>query len=445
MTHAVVLGASMAGLLAARVLSESFDHVTVVERDTLPTGAADRRGVPQGRHPHVLLPRGREVLEELLPGLTDALVARGAVTGTSGQIRFLLAGHRFLPVPGTTRTLMLSRALLESHVRQEVRGLVDVRERRDVVGLLGDRTRVTGVQVRDRDTAQEQVLDADLVVDATGRASRTPVWLAERGGTAPREDRVTVDVGYTTGRFRLRPGALGDQQAVLLSAAPGVPRGGAVFPVEGGEHLVVLIGGFDDRPPADPEGYHRFAATLPFPDVADALVGAEPVGPLRVTRFPANAWRRYDLLDDLPAGLLVLGDAVCSFNPVYGQGMTVAALQALALRGLTGAPDPRAHARAVARVVRPVWDLTVGADLQDPRVDGPRTRAGRLVGAYIGRVQAAAAVDPAVAKAFVQVTGLLAPPPSLMRPDRVARVAWASLRSSRRFPAPRTSELTGAG
>lgn len=429
--HAVVLGASIAGLLAARVLTESFTRVTVVERDTLPDGVADRRGVPQGRHAHALLPRGRQILEELFPGIGERLVARGAATGDGSEIRFLLGGHRLCRVSRGLPNLLLSRPLLEWGVRDAVRALpaLTVLQGCDVLRPVTAGSRVTGVEVRSRASGVPETLAADLVVDATGRGSRTPVWLRELGVTAPPEDRLVVDVAYASGRFRLRPGALGGDQAVLMSAAPGNPRGGVVFPAEHGEHLVGLLGSFGDDPPTDVEAFHRFAATLPFPDLADALAGAAPSGPVRATRYPANVRRRYEHLTDMPDGLLVVGDAVCAFNPVYGQGMTVAGLQAMELRRLLRRgriPAAREYFRAAARVIGPVWDLTIGSDLQDPRVDGPRTARTRWVNSYVARLQEAATSDAALCLAFLDVAGLLAPPPSLMRPDRVAKVLWAT-------------------
>jgi 2-polyprenyl-6-methoxyphenol hydroxylase-like FAD-dependent oxidoreductase len=446
--HAVVLGASMAGLLAARVLSESFTRVTLVERDVLPTAAADRRGVPQGRHAHAVLPRGRQILEELFPGIAERLVARGATSGDGAQIRFLLGGNRLRPVGGELPNLLISRPLLESGVRDAVLALpaVTIREGVDVLHPVVDGPRITGVQVRHRASGEVETLAADLVVDATGRASRTPVWLAELGRTAPPEDRVTIEVAYASGRFRPAPGALGPDLAILMSAAPGNPRGGVVFPAEHGEHLVGLLGSFGDDPPTEPAAFRAFAATLPFPDLADALAGAEPSGAVHATRFPANVRRRYERLTDLPDGLLVVGDAVCAFNPVYGQGMTVAGLEALELRRLLRRGRmPVAHEffRACARVVGPVWDLTVGSDVQDPRVTGPRptgrgsrSRSGatRRVNAYVARLQRAAQTDAALSRAFLDVAGLLAPAPSLMRPDRVARVLWAARRRAPHGP-----------
>lgn len=439
--HAVVLGASMAGLLAARVLAGAFRHVTVVERDTLPSGAEDRRGVPQGRQVHALLARGGQVIDELFPDMSERLAADGAVLADGvGSIRFQLGGRRLRNAPTGARDVFCSRLFLEQHVRDAVRALptVTLRDGCDVLGPVAGGDRVTGVRIRATGAApRTEQLAADLVVDATGRGSRTPVWLAEMGRTAPPESRVVVDTGYVGGRFRLRPGALGDDIAILTSSAPGNPRSGALFTVEHGDCVAGVAGTLGDHPPTDLAGFLGFARTLAFGDLAEALEGAELRTPLRAARFPANLRRHYERLPDPPAGLLVLGDALCAFNPIYGQGMTVAAMEADALRRLLDrgrVPAPREYFRAAARTLAPAWDLATGADLQDPRVEGPRSRGARLINGYVDRLQAAAVHDATLSRAFLDVSGLLAPPPSLMRPDRVARVVWSGLRH-RRAPA----------
>jgi 2-polyprenyl-6-methoxyphenol hydroxylase-like FAD-dependent oxidoreductase len=445
--HAVVLGASVAGLLAARALADSFPRVTVVERDELPTGAAARRGVPQGRQVHALLARGRQILDEFFPDLPARLVAEGAQSADGlASIRFAFGGHRFPQAPSGLIDVFCSRLFLEHHLREAVRAMpgVTIVERCDVLHPIVDRTRVTGVAVRHRDAAPaKEILPAEVLVDATGRGSRTPVWLAELGRTPPPETRVAVDVGYLTGRFRLRPGALGDDIGILISACPGNPRMGGLFAVEGGEVTAGVAGTLGDHPPTEFAGFLDFAATLAYPDLRDALEGAELVGALASARFPANTRRHYERLDDLPAGLFVVGDALAAFNPIYGQGMTLAAIEAAELRRLLGrgrVPTPKEYFRAAARALAPAWDLAVGSDLRAPRVAGPRTRAGRLVNAYVARFQAAAAHDADLARTFLEVSGLVAPPKALLRPDRMVRVLARGRRhgAAAREPAERS-------
>lgn len=445
-SHAVVLGASLAGLLAARVLAEAHERVTVIERDELPRSVADRRGVPQGRHLHGLHPRGAEILEELFPGITAQLVADGAITADMlGNIRWQLSGHQFAQAPSRLQGLLASRPFIEAHVRDRVRAMrqVTMLECCDVMGIeaTADRARITGARIHPHGSPAPSTITADLVVDATGRGARTPRWLDELGYPPPTTDRVEIDLGYATRQFRLRPGALGDDQLILTAGTATNPRMGVLAAMEGGRHIVTLGGILGHHPPTDPDGFVRFAGALSFPDIAAALDEAEPLDEGTTFRYPASVRRRYEQLDRFPAGLLVLGDAVCSFNPVYGQGMTVAAAQALTLRHLLAqrpVPDPRRYFRSIARAVDTPWDIAVGADLAFPDVPGERTRQIRLVNAYLPRLHAAATHDATLAQAFVRVLGLLDRPEGLLRPDRVLRV-WRTNHGHRRDAASATT------
>jgi 2-polyprenyl-6-methoxyphenol hydroxylase-like FAD-dependent oxidoreductase len=431
--HAVVLGASMAGLLAARVLTETYSRVTVVDRDAMPAIGDHRRGVPQGRHLHVLHPRGAQVLDELFPGLLARMTAHGAVRGdTTGTGRWQLSGHRFRQENSGISGVLASRPFLEGHVRAalgDLPGLTLV-PGHDIVGLTAtdDRRRVTGVRLAShRATAPTETLPADLVIDATGRGSRTPRWLTELGYPTPNEDRLEIGLGYASRTYRLRPGALGTDHGVVTGATPSVPRGGVLAAIEGDRFILTVSGILGDHPPIDPTGFEAFAATLVFPDITQALEDAEPLDDPVAIRFPAGVRRRYERLRRFPQQLLVTGDAVCSFNPVYGQGMTVAALEALALRRLLagGVPQPRRYFRDIARLVDVAWDMAVGGDLAFPQVPGPRPMTVRLVNAYLARLQAAAASDASLATAFIRVVGMLDRPETLLRPDRVIRVLRA--------------------
>jgi hypothetical protein len=257
------------------------------------------------------------------------------------------------------------------------------------------------------------------VVDATGRGSRAPAWLEALGFDRPDETRVQVDVGYATRRYRLSPDALDGDLACLIGPEPDLTRGGALARLEGDVWMLTLLGLTGDYPPTDPDGFDSFARSLRFPDIYDAIAGAEPIDDPTAFRFPANIRRHYEQMRKLPEGFLVMGDALCSFNPIYGQGMTVATLQALALQQHLrpgGCPRTRPVLRAIARVTEAAWELTIGADLAIPGVKGPRTPGVRIAGAYVSRLQAAAAHNPALARAFVRVIGLVDPPAALLRP-----------------------------
>lgn len=421
--RAVVLGAGMAGLLAARVLADAYAEVTVVDRDELPMVSGPRRGVPQDRHAHGLLARGQQALDELFPGFTAELIGNGVPAGDLlGQVRWYLSGGRLRQSDSGLIFLCASRPFLEGAVRARVRALPNVSlvERCDIVGLTTtlDQRRVTGARVlRRADGSAEEVLGADLVVDATGRGSRTPVWLEELGYQRPEEKRVRIGLGYATRTYRARPGALGGDLVIL--------GGGGLQVIEGNRYLVTLGGVLGDYPPTDPAGFLAFARSLPVPDIYQVICDAEPLDDPVAFRFPASVRRHYEQLARFPDGLLVVGDGVCSLNPMYAQGMTVAALEALTLRRhLQGgvAPQPRRFLRDVARVVDVPWQIAVGGDLANPGVEGRRTLTVKSMNAYLSRLHAAAVHDASLAIASVRVAGLVDRPQALLRPGVVRRV-----------------------
>ena len=394
-SNAVVLGGSMAGLLAARVLADHYDRVIVVDRDPLPGTSRPRPGVPHGRHVHGLHPRGLQVLEELFDGLTDKLVADGAVTtDVLEESRFLLSGHRFRQAPSGLRGVLCSRPFLEGHVRARVRALPQVRFlNAAITGLTSSAG--PGADHRGAHRAEpcaERTIEADLVVDATGRGSRTPLWLAELGYQRPVEDRVEIGIGYATRTFRLRPGALGRDVLVVSGGTPDHPRSGVLAAQEGGRHIVTLAGILGDHPPTDRDGFAAFARSLVFPDIADALAGAETLDEGLAFRFPASVRRRYEGLAEHPARLLVIGRRGLLVQPGLRAGHDGGRAGGRAAARPAGraarTPDPRRWYRAVARVVDAPWQVAVGADLAYPGVAGRRTAQIRMVNSYLPRLHA---------------------------------------------------------
>jgi len=436
--RAVVLGGSIAGLLAARVLAEHYAEVQLLDRDELDIDRGSRRGVPQARHIHALLPRGRQILEELFPGLTAELIAEGAASGDLlGDARLHLSGHRFARGHSELHTISASRPFLEGRIRARVRRLPRVRfgDPCDVVGLVADELgqRITGVRIlRRADDSAEETVASDLVVDAMGRGSRTPVWLQALGYEPPAEDRIELDLVYVTRRYQLPADALDGDWGTLQGPTVAKPRGGVLARLEAGTWMVTLFGLVGERPPISEEGFLAFAGSLDFPDIHHAIRDAKALDEPVAFRFPEAVRRRYERAPSLPDGLVPVGDGICSFDPIYGQGMTVAGLAALALRTHLRArprPDPRRFVGELAEVLDAPWDMSVGGDLALPGVQGPRTRKVRLAGAYMARLHAAAAHDADLAIAFSRVMALVDSPETLLRPQTAIRVLRTGIRS----------------
>jgi 2-polyprenyl-6-methoxyphenol hydroxylase-like FAD-dependent oxidoreductase len=430
--HAVVLGAGMAGLLAARVLAGTYTRVTVIDRDRLLDSTEYRRGVPQGRHAHILVPGGTQILDRLFPDLLGELAACGVpVVRDFAEFRFSPGGHRLMlqGQPDGPFICQASRPFLEAHVRSQVQTLtgVEVIERCQAVALDYDtaRQRITGVQVQHRDTGSEETIAANLVVDATGRGSRIPTWLTAHGYKPPRQERLTINLKYATRHIRVSEDALRDVKVVARGAEPSRPSGFVFFAQEDDRWILTAIGYDGHHPPTEPKAFLAFVETVAPPDVFAAIRGAEPLDDIVAYRFPANLRLHYERLRRFPDGLLAFGDAICSTNPAYALGMSVAALQAAALQDTLahGEPDVALRFfRAAAKPVDMAWQLAVGADLALPQVRGPRPLPVRVINAYVKRVQRSAEHDPVVAEQFLRIAALQSPATTLFRPSIALRV-----------------------
>ncbi|HEX4830905.1 MAG TPA: FAD-binding monooxygenase [Trebonia sp.] len=434
--HGVVNGAGIAGLLAACALHEACDEVTVYDQDALPEGPSARTGVPQGRQAHGLHARGVQALDELLPGFRDEMLAAGGVgADVQADVHWYLDGRLLRSAPAGLLGIGMTRRSLERLIRTRVEKLpsVSIIDTCAVDGLVAEGGRVTGVRVRPGRGQHTGVVAADLVVEAAGRGSRLPAWLAEAGYPQPAESRLEVGLSYVTRHYQYHDGQLDGLFASAVLPHPAAHRGGVLMRQDGDQWVLTLVGLLGEDPPVDEAGMLAYAGSLAGPELAAVMRASAPLdGPVKM-RFPASVRRHYDRLDRFPGGLVVLGDALGSFNPVYAQGMTIAALEALALRAALAVPGlaTERFRRAAGVLVREAWTLSANGDLRFPEVAGPRRAADRLANAYLTRLRAGATVDPALGRAFLRVVNMIDPPLSLLSPPTVARVLRAGGRRAR--------------
>jgi 2-polyprenyl-6-methoxyphenol hydroxylase-like FAD-dependent oxidoreductase len=460
-SHAIVIGASMAGMLAARVLAGHVERVTVVERDRLSDGVQPRRGVPQGWQVHALLARGLVGLERLFPGFGQDLQDAGAVPVRLPGDTLILgrAGWVDRRAPGWL-SLSASRPLIEATVRRRLLELPGVTIldgcAATALGASDDGRVVRGLVLRGDDGTA--FVDADLVVDASGRGSRTPTWLADLGSPIP--DRTTIDahITYASRFYRVPDGFAADWKGMMIFGdRADNPRSGYLFPVEDGRWVVGLIGARGVHAATDEDGYFAFARSLRSPVLAEALAAAEPVSDVHLHRGTNNQRWHYERLRRWPERLVVLGDAAFAFDPVYGQGMSSAVLAAEILdaclrtqrrRGRDGdlaGLGGRFQRRLARRLAEP-WLFAVGEDLRFPGTTGGTPGLlRRTLQRYQDRLEVAATYDPVVTDVYVRALGMLERPTAILRPHLVLAAARSrpSPGEDHVAPAPAAADIGG--
>jgi 2-polyprenyl-6-methoxyphenol hydroxylase-like FAD-dependent oxidoreductase len=437
--HAIVIGGSIAGILAARVLSDYFSRVTVIDRDAFPDAPAHRKGTPQSHHAHGLLARGHAIIEQLFPGITAELRANGAssarnvvplaLVSPAGKLRSEKVNDEFTA---------FSRYFMEWHIRQRLAKHEGIRliTNCEVTELLAtpDRQRVTGIRMRQRGADDRvETLHADLIVDASGRHSQAPKWLVELGYAAPPEETINSDIGYAS-RFYAKPADFpAEWEGIIINGRPPHnPRAGLILPIEHNRWHVTMGGFAGHYPPTDEDGFLQWARDLADPSIYEAIRVAEPISPIRGYRTPENRLRHFERLDRWPQRFIATGDSVCAFNPIYGQGMTTSALDALALD--ESLRQQRLHPRSdferqfqhrIAQTVAAPWLIATGEDLRWEGVylRGARPRLGlRLLHSYMNLVLQQAREDLVVSQAYFNVLNLIDAPDSLMHPRLLIRV-----------------------
>lgn len=442
-TTAVVVGASVAGLLAARVLSEHFDEVKLVERDQLDQAAAPRKGVPQGQHIHLLWSGGMDIIESYFPGLGEELKAMGGVTfDNSRDMRWFHHGVWKLRIPTGLQIHSQSRPLLEHCLRQRVRALDSIElmtgHTLDSLQLDAGEERVTGVNlVQGQDPSQTLQVQADLVIDASGRTAASLRSLKELGYPPPEEDAIGVNIGYATRIYKQPKGSARDWQCMAVYAkAPESYRLGVIFPIEGERWIVTLVGLRGHFPRTDnEEDFLDFARSLDRPDLYQAIESATPEGPIQLIRYPNQLRRHFERLPRYPSGILPLGDTLCSLNPLYGQGMTLCTQEAqildqcLADHGVGGLSEnfTRAYFKKISPVIDTAWLLGSGSDFLYPETSGKRTALTPVLGWYMSRLLQLSSTSPMVLRRFLQVIHFKKPLSVLLWPDVMARVLFGKL------------------
>lgn len=430
-SHAVVIGAGMAGLTAAQAISRHFGKVTVIERDVLPTEAVPRRGTPQCQHAHMLLAGGLTTLQTLFPGFENDLAEAGAVKIRTGKdLRFERPGFDPFPIRDLgIDVFSMSRPLLEAVTRRRVLQApnIGICMRSRVTGLVASRDAMRIEAVRyETDDAPAVTVEADLVVEASGRCGLTLQLLEELSLQKPEETEIGMDQAYASTIVEQLDHNADWLGNIILPTAPASSRGAFLFPIEKQRWLLSIGGNHGDAPPGDRAGFMDFVKSLRTPTIYDAVRDARPLTDIVRFKLPCSTRRHFERIESFPAGLLVTGDALCRFNPVFGQGMSVAAQEAVILDRLLADDVPmerlaRDFFAAIQDTIATPWGVAVN-DFVYPATRGvrPADLAQRLQ--YGVALTKLAAEDPEVHRLTVEVSQLLKPQAALREPALAARV-----------------------
>lgn len=436
--HAIVIGGSIAGCLAAEVLSRQFARVTVIEKGRFNDQTSERRGVPQEKHVHLLLLRGKQVMEQIFPGLLDELELSGAVVADLGHdVKWFQYGLWKQRYRSGVSAHYSSRRLIDNllHRRIHANSKITVLANTVVKGLQinhhADRPNVTGVVVSEDGGTRS--LDSSLVLDASGRGTRVADWIAAAGLGETVTTLIETRLGYASRVYRRRR-EYQDRWKVLLvlPKPPGQRRMGVISPIEGDRWLVTTGGWFDDFPKPMPDAFIEFLKELPVPDIYDVVKDAEPLSDVSGFRVPGSLRRHYERLERWPDGLIVMGDALCSLNPLYSQGMTLCGMEAECLaREIRKWLIVRNHTRHIqsclAQVVQPAWDMAAGEDMRFSETAGERSILMRLRHWYGAGLARLSASNRLALQTQIGVTNLVVPPERLYRPEIATRILLNSL------------------
>ena len=434
---AIVIGASITGLMAAKVLSKYYSRVLILEKDEVGEEAVSRKGQPHTRHLHGLLPAGLNVMRSYFPDLLEELEQGGAniVDFAGGMHWFTHGGYRksfHIGMPSVSA----SRPLLEKTIRKNVlkEPGIELKDRTQVLKLFYDpkSKSVKGLEIQHLDEKESAIVHCDMTVDCSGRGSRSFQWLNQMGYEVPSVSEVKVNVGYATRIFEQKPDDLMNRKWIFNTPeAPHEYTSAGAFPIEDNRWLVTLAGWHGNHPSTDEELFKNFAKKLPAGDVHRIVATCKPVSEIIQYKYNSSLRRHYENLSDFPGSYLVMGDALCSFNPVYGQGMTSASLQVKILdellkTGLSTDRLARKFFKKASKIIDIPWKMAVGEDFRYPETIGPKPAGINLINRYISKVHRATLTDEKVCEAFLKVMSLLKSPVSLFHPHIFWRVMRAS-------------------
>nr|WP_026682126.1 FAD-dependent monooxygenase [Priestia megaterium] len=423
---AIVIGGSVAGKLAAKALSRYCQKVIILEAGPNWEEKTPRKRVPQTYHPHVLLKGGEEAIEELFPCFLDNLIADGGIINNfTRDLKWHHFGFWKQRFTGELVMVQQSRPLLEWHLLQRINQVenIEVKYETRVEQLLANErySKVTGVKVKYLQTQEEESITADLVVDASGFGSRNMEWL-KPFRIHVKEEKIAIKLFYATQYFRLQQEEEMDWCNLLISPSfPENPYGAFIQSVEGGRFSITFSGYANEQPPKTEKAFHAYAKKIPVPDVAQFLEKTQPISEINIHKIPYQVWRRFDLAN-VPAGLLVVGDAHCRFDPVFGQGISVAAMEALALQSCLADQENMDHKfnkafhRRIAKLISTPWDMATTEVLRHPDIKGERSIILPFKQWYTRKIYELSAIDPDIYLRLVKVMNLLQPPMHLFHP-----------------------------
>ncbi|MGE7632652.1 FAD-dependent monooxygenase [Bacillus paramycoides] len=424
---AIVIGGSIAGKLAAKALSTTFKEVIILEAGERWNGIDPRKRVPQSNHPHVLLKGGEKAIEELFPNITNELIEAGSIVNNfTRDLKWHQFGLWKQPFIGEVHMIQQSRPMLESHIQNRIEQVSNITTKYEILveALQVDekRNKVYGVKAKCLEKGTQEEIHADIVVDASGFGSKSIGWLRAYD-IEVKEEKVRIDLFYATRMFRLKEDETLDYCNLLMSPSfPENPYGVLIQTIEDNRYFVTFSGYANEKAPRTDDEFYNFAENLSIPNVTDFLNKAEAITDIKTYKIPYQVRRRFDLVNNLPEGLLVVGDAQCRFDPVFGQGVSVAAMEAHQLQVLLQGRKQldktftQQFYKKAANIIETPWDMTTTEISRHPQLKRELTMKQKFQLWYTKQIYRLSASDSDVYIRLVRVMNLIRSPFHLFHP-----------------------------